>query len=169
MSHPHDDVERLHRSAEAENLYLSVHTVVGGTLMRTYGMSEAAVDAVLQDVYRMYQLERGEIKDPFGWLVRHACSEAARHLKLRGIEGPRDPQDDAPRLRDILLTQAALDTLPARLRQVIRMHYDEGKTSEQIAEELEVTVPYARKLLSKGMALLRKWLAEQAPPEEPPR
>ena len=49
-----------------------------------------------------------------------------------------------------------LTTLPSKVRQVVRMHYLEGRTYEEISTELGIPVNSIGPLLSRAKQALRK-------------
>jgi RNA polymerase sigma factor for flagellar operon FliA len=54
---------------------------------------------------------------------------------------------------------AAMDRLPARKREVLRMHYDEGRTLREIGEHLGVTESRVSQIHSEAVGRLRALLA----------
>ena len=55
--------------------------------------------------------------------------------------------------------------LPKNAQMAIRMLFFERKTHEEVAEELGVSVAYARRIFKKAMARLKKWRPSQEPQE----
>jgi len=60
---------------------------------------------------------------------------------------------EAELLREIY---AAIDKLPAQCRKVIEMIYVEGKTSTEIAGELQLSISSIRNQKARGLGILRK-------------
>jgi RNA polymerase sigma factor (sigma-70 family) len=161
MSIERDDSGALPRSAESgevERLFDSVAGVLGGMLMRDYGLSEAAIETVLRDAFLGFVDSRGTIPgDPRAWLTGQILERATEHLRLRGIEPEPDPAADARRMLNLIYTQAALATLQKKARQALMLLFHEQKSYEEIAADLEVSVRYAQRLVTRAMAQLRKW------------
>lgn len=154
------DVEGLPRSAESEEterLCSAVGSLAGRMLVREYGMSEAEVAAVLQDAFYGYVYSKESLENGESWLVAAICAKAAAHLRLRGLESAATPEDQTAHMRGLVFTRAAVDALPERAREAIRLRFDEKLSYPEIARELGVTVPAARRFVANAVALLRKW------------
>ncbi len=108
----------------------------------------------------------GKLRAPIsGWLHqvavrvaidRRRASERRRHreLQVARIDIAREPTwDDIKAAAD-----EAIARLPERIRIPIVMHYLEGRSQAQIAEELGVTQSAVSKRLHRGVELLRKHL-----------
>ena len=54
---------------------------------------------------------------------------------------------------------AAMDRLPPRKREVLRMHYDEGRTLREIGEHLGVTESRVSQIHSEAVLRLRTLLS----------
>ena len=56
----------------------------------------------------------------------------------------------------------AIEKLPAQSRQVISMHYFDGKKTSEIAKELDISPAHASTQKKRGLVLLRKLLPTQS-------
>ncbi|HEY0372630.1 MAG TPA: sigma factor-like helix-turn-helix DNA-binding protein [Thermoanaerobaculia bacterium] len=65
--------------------------------------------------------------------------------------------DDVSDARKLLDTVRGMGALPASARRALQLRVREGWSFEAIAEELEVSVKYARHLVVSSMAKLRSW------------
>jgi RNA polymerase sigma factor (sigma-70 family) len=160
MTIEQDDPEALHRSMESEEterLCSAVGGLVGRMLMREYGMTETEVTAVLQDAFYGYVYSKESLENGENWLVAAICARAFAHLRLRGLESAGNPEDETEHMRDLVFTRAAVAALPERAREAIRLRFDEKLSYPEIAKELGVTVPAARRFVANAVALLRKW------------
>ena len=54
----------------------------------------------------------------------------------------------------------AIEKLPQRCKKVIRMTFEEGKTSNEIAHELNIAISTVRNQKARGLGLLKKLLSQ---------
>lgn len=106
-----------------------------------------------------------------GWLFRVAFNEAIvvkrkQGVRRRAIDAiAAEPQPDAPlpdqrlvRFEDVERVRAALETLPAEQRQVVRMRMYEGKKFAEIAAELQWPLGTVLTRMQAALKKLRKAL-----------
>jgi RNA polymerase sigma-70 factor (ECF subfamily) len=87
---------------------------------------------------------------------RHAAREvqpAAQHANLDDIE---DEVPRAPGLESLEEVEKLLSKLPSREREVVRLHYIEGRSYEEISAELNIPVNSIGPILSRARKKLRK-------------
>jgi RNA polymerase sigma factor (sigma-70 family) len=107
---------------------------------------------VLVDELRTHQaLKRGGRQQP------QLPVRQASYLNLfnRMASARNTPSSEVAVGEAVRLVQSALDCLPAELARVVRLRHLEGLTYEQIAAEIERSVPAVRGLLTRGLAKLR--------------
>jgi RNA polymerase sigma-70 factor (ECF subfamily) len=82
---------------------------------------------------------------------------------MEAAEPPRTPG-----LESLEEVEKLLSKLPAREREVVRLHYIEGRSYEEISTELKVPVNSIGPILSRARKKLRKD-TPAAPPRPAPR
>jgi RNA polymerase sigma-70 factor (ECF subfamily) len=87
------------------------------------------------------------------------------HPQLHEMEAEEPPR--TPGLESLEEVEKLLSKLPAREREVVRLHYIEGRTYEEISTELNIPVNSIGPILSRARKKLRKDTA--APPRSAPR
>jgi RNA polymerase sigma-70 factor (ECF subfamily) len=92
-----------------------------------------------------------------------ARRSAAREVQPAGPAGLEEAEDEAPPSRDagdklerLEEVEKLLARLPSREREVVRLHYFEGRTYEEIATELKIPVNSIGPILSRARKKLRK-------------
>lgn len=138
--------------------------------------SEAAAQDIVMDVFLRLWRDRRSLPPDLrlgAYLhvaVRNAALNALAHRRVeaashdRGMAEGWSPAMSAPQLTpDEALERAeakesirrAYTALPARLRRVIELRWFHGKSYQDIARELDVSVKSVDNYLAKGMRLLR--------------
>ncbi|MHB1425004.1 MAG: RNA polymerase sigma factor [Gemmataceae bacterium] len=79
---------------------------------------------------------------------------AAQRANLNQIADEELPR--APGLESLEEVEKLLNKLPARERQVVRLHYIEGRTYEEISTDLKIPVNSIGPILSRARKKLRK-------------
>lgn len=128
-------------------------------------MPDHDCEALVQDAVFSY-LTSGPPDNPRAWLVAAVCN-ASRHYwrqrvrtsdlegaRLDEVEGPPDGMD-IDRMERSILVRGLLARLRPRDRDVLRLHYFEGRTATEIADILETTARYAEKLIWKALTHAR--------------
>ena len=151
-----------------EELVKRYEKAVKGTAYKVTGNQFSAEDAS-QDAFVSAWIKLDSLKDgdKFGsWVCaiakncaytvvkhyRNTCGEISLHL-LENTEalGLRDEKAE-----EKLELQEALDTLGEKIRETVELHYFEGLSVKEIAEELGIPVGTVKWRLSEGRKLLRK-------------
>lgn len=134
---------------------------------------ELARDAVQNALVRAWRDLPG-LRDPErfdAWLHRllvNACLDEVRRRRRRPIEvdlEPFDapvPGDDARRLADRELMEAALARLDPEHRALVVLHYYLGYPLPEAASSLGISLAAAKSRLHRAMEALRKGLAGEA-------
>ncbi len=72
---------------------------------------------------------------------------------------PRTPEDDLFLREDIERIDAILETVPARAREAVKMHRIAGYTLEEVAEQLDVSINTAHRLIREALVEIAVALA----------
>jgi RNA polymerase sigma factor (sigma-70 family) len=113
----------------------------------------ADIDDVAQEVFlRLLRYERSDlVTDARGYLFKIAANVASEWAMRARRRWPHDSSwldelthesaalDELERWQQGAQIQRALNTLPARAREILRLHYGEDLTEEAIAVELGIT------------------------------
>jgi len=97
---------------------------------------------------------------------RHAAREVqpAQHANLEDIE---DEVPRTPGLESLEEVEKLLSKLPGREREVVRLHYIEGRSYEEISAELNIPVNSIGPILSRARKKLRKGIQGKHPNVKP--
>lgn len=138
-------------------------------IRKLWCLSESDLDDVAQEVFlRLLRYDNVElIEHPQAYLFRMAANVAgewsmrSRHRYphdarwLDDLEAESDPEHELARETAHQRLRQGLASLPARQREVLRLHFGEGLTRAQIAERLEITVRSVKRDLINAYATLR--------------
>lgn len=126
----------------------------------------AVVDDLLQDVYLKLHTRLHQIRDPGavrGWLYRVAQHAIADHFRKRrpaeavpaALPSPAPDPADAARQGLARCLPPFVEALPDRYRVPIQMAELEGKTQQQVADALGLSLSGAKSRVQRGRARLR--------------
>jgi RNA polymerase sigma-70 factor (ECF subfamily) len=153
-------------------------------LARHQAGSIADIDDIAQEVFlRLLRYDRAELVDhPKAYLFKIATNVSAEWSMRSSRRWPHDSawltelvDSFSP---DIELEQegrdesvrSAVETLPGRAREILRLHFGEGLTYPQIAVVLSVTRKIVKRDLARSYAALRSMLdADRMGTSEPRR
>ncbi len=134
------------------------------------GGSVADVDDIAQEVFlRLLRLDRADIvENPQAYLYKVAANVSAewstrarnrlRHSSdwLDDLVSATTPEDHVNRqMSDAFLTRA-IQTLPARYREVLRLHFEDGLTYDAIATQLGISRRVVKRDMAGAYAALRE-------------
>lgn len=139
-------------------------------------LSSADVDDIAQEVFlRMLRYERSElVTHPQAYLFKIATNVLAEwstraswrqpHASewLTQLADERDPEHEYTCEDEQSQIRNAVEALPPRAREILRMHYDEGLTHEVIAQRLSITRRIVKRDLIRAYADLRRSLGVSA-------
>jgi RNA polymerase sigma factor (sigma-70 family) len=138
---------------------------------RHVGLTDSeAADAVQEALLRLWrELRRGtHIETPLGWTYRTCYRLAMSQHRWRRQVGrllPRlAPSHSAyagPESSDRVSVWAAVDELPPRQRHVVYLHYAADLPFDEIAHIVGISPSAARTHASRGLATLRRRLADE--------
>lgn len=145
-------------------------------MVRVCGNHDDAEDALVQALLRAFE-HASQLRDESafrGWVSqigRRICTRMRHREELRPLSslGDMDFADEGadPSLRaeqDHLVScvKSAVGTLPALYRPVYEMREIEGRTAEETAEALGLTVAAVKSRLHRARAMVRAYLDENA-------
>ena len=133
------------------------------------GLVEADVDDVAQEVFlRLLRYDRAElVSDPRGYLFKVAANVASEWSMRARSRLPHQPGwlDDLPGETDLPAElesaernselRSALRALRPRMREILRLHFEDGLTHEAIAARLGVTRRVVKRDIADAYAALR--------------
>lgn len=138
-------------------------------LSRRSIVAKADLDDVAQEVFlRLLRSDRAElINSPQAYLfqmARHVAVEWAMRARNRMPHDPawleelpdeNEPESLVARDSERHFVGRALQRLPARQREILRLHYGEGLSHARIAEHLRVSERVVKRDIIKAYAALR--------------
>lgn len=131
---------------------------------------EHEAEDVLQEILLTISRKLGTLRDPRwlrAWAYRIATRAAVRHARrvsritvaIDSVEFESIPVDDRVERFDPELFATlpdAVAALPPASQIVLRMHYFDGLTHNEVAEALEISVGTVKSRLAYGLGALRK-------------
>jgi RNA polymerase sigma factor (sigma-70 family) len=161
MTDWHDESGPLQEAAEPEaQLFESVKRMLVDALMQDLDVPEEDAEQIAYDGCIEWYALNGPPSDTRTWLITAVCLIAKRYLEQRGVrdaaEKMRALEERILRRRKPLVRREALQALPARARQALRLRHVEKKSYAEIAEELGVSERAAQGIVAKAMAKLRR-------------
>ena len=135
-------------------------------------VASADIDDVAQEVFlRMLRYDRSElVQHPEAYLYKMAANVAAEwsmrssrrqpHAAqwLDGLEAETTPDAELQREAEELDLRQALERLPPRAREILRLHFAEGLTHEAIGLRLGLTRRVVKREMIRAYAVLRSML-----------
>jgi RNA polymerase sigma-70 factor (ECF subfamily) len=140
----------------------------------------ARAEDVVQEAFLRFAPSNGSaahpIKEPLFYLYRIVRNLAYDVMRKRATEAkysqdysrssfwlvpqePRTPEDDFFLREDIERIDAILETVPARAREAVKMHRIAGYTLEEVAEQLDVSINTAHRLVREALVEIAVALA----------
>jgi len=158
------------RDAEAFAEIVRRHAGMVYTVARRVTGNNKDAEDVTQTCFLELARKAGEIKSSVGgWLHRAATFRAtdlirasdrrAEHEKAAGL--PSNPKRDSTFQEISDMVDQALEKLPEELRELVVMHFLQGRTQAQIAAELKLDQSTVSRRISKGVADLREIMEKQ--------
>ncbi|MDQ3279897.1 MAG: sigma-70 family RNA polymerase sigma factor [Acidobacteriota bacterium] len=135
-----------------------------------FNVPEEDCDPIVQDALLSFLTTATKVEKPKAWLIAAVCNASRHYWRVRAraalVETEHIDQGfDAPNTSDIealdrrLLVRALLARLVPKQREVLRLHYFEGKTAVEIAEAFDTTPGYAEKLIVTALTNMRRLYA----------
>ncbi len=166
----HCDIDEV----EFDRMYEDNLSLLVTIAMRKFQVPEVDAEALAHEVFFSYLKRKSEIRDLHSWLIGAICHACRYFWRQNGRRTEQLDQTLAmlrpdPASADILellpaqmAARAALDALPPRYREILRLRYFEGYSIREIADHLGVTAKYTQKLVAK--CLRRAEQTFNAPP-----
>ena len=157
---------RLAVSESDEGVRLAIWaTAVARSFVRA-GLSPDSVPTVASHALETYDHFKASVQEPRVFVARRIAAIVNQQRHALGLDPVAGPISAVPHLFDVALTNAALELLPYNLRRTIEMLFGGSRaTYDDIARELDVSVPYAEYLANKAVAQLKQWLPPEWPEE----
>src|SRR5688500_17353354 len=153
-----DEANRLRPAEPALRvLYETLGTDLQRFVKRKVGVPPEVAQSLVNEAFVDCVDERPD--DAKAWLTGTVCRGAKAWLQRRGL-ADTDSADDAREQENLLFCRDALASLPRSAREALRLRFQERLTYEEIAAELDVSVYYAEKLVSKAGEKLRQAIRE---------
>jgi hypothetical protein len=153
-----DDCRRRLSSAEEgiERLYESLGPLVQRTLTKRFAVPPQEAQNLVREIFSEYVTRSPMVDDPKECLMAMAGESGRTWQRRNWITPPETGSGQSREMRVLLLIPEALAALPERVRKMVRLHYAENRTFEEIAAEMGVTAYYAEVAVMKAMATLRR-------------
>jgi RNA polymerase sigma factor (sigma-70 family) len=160
MTERKDDATLL-RPAETVDgaLYETLGRTLQTILTLKFGLPLEVAESLVDETFATYYTEDDRPSDANAWLIGAACRSAKTYLQRRGL-ALTDAPDDAREVENLLFHREALELLPERARQALSLRFRERRTYDEIAAEFDVAPYYAKQLVAKAVAKLRKVIRE---------
>lgn len=153
-------------------------------LVRRRAGTAADIEDIAQEVFvRLIQYDRADLVDhPKAYLFKIAANVSAEWAVRSSRRMPHDsawltelvdtlsPDTEVEREDRDERTRSALQALPARAREILRLHFGEGLTHQEVAATLGVTRKVVKRDMARAYAELRMLLDSDlaAPAERQP-
>lgn len=163
MNTPEDGSGPAHDSVDAEQAALSES--LGGFLIallrRAFEVSERDAEWLVRETF-IDHIQNEPAPDARAWILGAACKKANAYRQRRGLPAA----DEAAIERQAAATLSirdAMESLPRRAREALRLRFEEKKTYTEIAEQLGLSVYAAKRFVAKALARLRGLLRGEEP------
>jgi RNA polymerase sigma-70 factor (ECF subfamily) len=153
----HCDVDEL----EFARLYEDNLSLLVRIAERKFQVPAVDAEALAHEVFLSYLRRKNDIRDLHSWLVGAICHACRYFWRQNGRRTEQldqslavlrpDPSSAAIRevLPDQIAAREALEALPPRYQEILRLRYYEGYSIREIADYLGVTAKYTQKLVAK--------------------
>src|SRR5215212_3685576 len=149
------------REQAFESLYLEHRSLLLYVTTSKFHIPDTDAEALVQEVFAAFAEQQQKTDDARGWLVAAACNASRHYWRAQGrlealpenYDGYADPASTnlAEHLATQMTVRQALQYLEPRHRNALIMHYFEGRTAREIAEELQTTPRYAERILQGAL------------------
>lgn len=144
-------------------------------LVRRRAAPAADIDDVAQEVFlRLLRYNRAElVHSPQAYLFKIAANVSAEWSARSSHKMPHDsawltdladaldPDEELDRASRFAELERAINLLPARPREIIRLQFSEGLSREDIAKRMSLTLKIVKRDLGRAYAMLRASLDQQ--------
>jgi len=148
-----------------ESLYLEFRTLLLFVGCKKFRVPDTDAENLIQEVFLSYIQNVTPIENVRAWLVAAMCNASRHYWRVQGkteslpenFEGHSDPLSHglADQMAMRMTLQKALKYLQPRCRETLWLHYFEGRSSSDVARELQTTPRYAEKLIHNCLKRVR--------------
>jgi RNA polymerase sigma factor (sigma-70 family) len=152
-----DDVETLYRERRSLLLYVA---------SRKFRIPESDAENLVQEVFLSYLQTGTKIDNVRAWLVAAMCNASRHYWRARGrTESLPENFGEHADTRSLGLAdqfalkmtiRQAVQYLPERCQETLRLHYFEGHSASEVARLLETTSRYAEKMIHNCLNRVRE-------------
>jgi RNA polymerase sigma factor (sigma-70 family) len=151
---------------EVEALYLKHRTLLLFIACRKFRVPECDAESLIQEVFLSFLQTDTKIDNVRSWLVAAMCNASRHYWRSQGrteslpedFDLRSDPNSVglAETFANSMTVRQAMRYLQPRCRETLRLHYFEGRSSAEVARELETTTRYAEKLIHNCLKRVRE-------------
>jgi RNA polymerase sigma factor (sigma-70 family) len=155
MTTPKDGPGPPHLFAEAEwaPLYETLGTFLQGLLTRTFDVPERDAEWMVRNTFIDYGLNK-PAPNARAWLIAMACREANGYRRRRGLPAANEV-DVEPHTAAVVSVRDAMERLPSRAREALRLRYEKNRTYAEIGGELGISAYAAERFVERSLSRLR--------------
>jgi len=152
---------------DVTDVYVTYRQFLVRVACTRFFVPEDEAEALVQDVFLTYLRCATGVQDRRAWLVAAICNASRSYWRrnARYADGEVQDADDAGRaarrIEDSTRVAQVLSGLSERDKQILTLHYLEGRSAAEIACELETTPRYAEKLLHLCLTRVRKLFGDE--------
>jgi RNA polymerase sigma factor (sigma-70 family) len=157
------------RSTSVGDWFREWHMPLRRFLARRRTGSPADIDDIAQEVFlRLLRYNRSELVDsPQAYLYKIAANVSAEWSTrsshrlphdsewLNDLADTLDPEEELDRAARQAELERAINTLPGRSREILRLHFGEGLQRDDIAKRMNLTRKIVKRDLARAYATLR--------------
>jgi RNA polymerase sigma factor (sigma-70 family) len=157
------------RGSRVSDWFREWHVPLRRFLARRRAGSTADIDDIAQEVFlRLLRYNRSELVDcPQAYLYKIAANVSAEWSSrsrrrmphnsewLNDLADTFDPEEELGGDAKNAEIERAINELPARFREILRLHFGEGMQREQIAVHMKLTRKIVKRDLARAYATLR--------------
>jgi len=121
--------------------------------MRAFELPERDAERLVRETFTDYRLNQ-PASNGRAWLIGAVCRQANAYRRRRGLPAA-DEEKTGRHAATVLSHRDAMEKLPSRAREALRLRFEEKKTYPEIAEQLGLSVDAAERFVAKALARLR--------------
>jgi RNA polymerase sigma factor (sigma-70 family) len=151
---------------DLETLYTSYREMLEYVAVQKFRVPETDVENLIQEVFLSYLQTETRVENVRAWLVAAMCNACRFYWRRQGrYESLPDDIDERPdplseELADKMALQMTMSSVMSYMqpvcREVLRLHYYEGRSAVEVARELSTTTRYAEKLIHNCLRRARE-------------
>lgn len=121
-----------------------------------FGVPAHDAEVLAREVFLTHLTFANEVDDFENLLLAAAVHSGEKYRRSHAAAPPDATAEEMEALRDRMWLSDAMATLPARVREMVRLRFREHMTYEQVAAELDVPVFYVQKAVKRELLRLLK-------------